>query len=195
MPILAVPVLLQLAASCPVHGVPDARMVATARVESSLELLAVHDNTARVTYPTPASAADAVALVKPLLAAGHSIDAGIMQVNSGNWARLGLTAETAFDPAANICAGKAVLAEAYAIERAVSCRYNAGRPNCTSRYPDRIEAALTTPDQVAPVATRAVVRPLEVLVDALHPGVRAVQMMISWSPLDAFPHAYKEAPR
>ena len=65
-----------------------------------------------------------------------------MQVNDANWARLGLTAETVFDPRANVCAGMEVLAEAYAIERRVSCRYNTGRPDCANGYPERINGAL-----------------------------------------------------
>lgn len=36
-----------------------------------------------------------------------------------------------------------MLAEAYAIERRVSCRYNTGRPDCANGYPERIETALS----------------------------------------------------
>src|SRR5579875_2025941 len=81
-------------------------------------------------------------LSRSLLAQNHRIDAGVMQVTDANWGWLGLTVDTVFDPARNVCAGKRVLADAYAAERRVSCRYNSGRPNCTNGYPDRIEAAM-----------------------------------------------------
>lgn len=142
MALLSASLLVQLAAACPAQGVPDARMIATARVESSFSTLALHDNTDRRSY-SPASAEEAVALARALLAKGHSLDAGVMQVNSANWPRLGLTVESAFEPGPNVCAGKAVLAEAYAAERRVSCRYNTGRPDCTNDYPKRIDAAMS----------------------------------------------------
>lgn len=149
MSVIAASVLIQLAAACPSQGVPEWRIVAHAKVESSLNTLALHDNTSRRSY-SPASREEAVALARTLLAQGHSLDAGVMQVNSQNWPRLGLTPETVFDPGPNVCAGKAVLAEAYAAERRVSCRYNTGKPDCTNRYPDKIEAAMAAqPVEVA----------------------------------------------
>lgn len=71
-----------------------------------------------------------------------TIDVGIMQVNSVNWSRLGLTPDRLFDLHANICAGMQVIAENYDVERRVSCRYNTGKPDCASDYPDRIAAAM-----------------------------------------------------
>ena len=89
-----------------------------------------------------------MATARLLLRFGHRIDAGLMQIASANWARLGLTLQSVFDPAANICAGAQVLAEDYAIERRVSCRYNTGHPDCANGYPERIaraSAQLATP--------------------------------------------------
>lgn len=138
-------------------------MIATARVESSFQTTALHDNTSRRSY-APETVAEAVALTRALLAMSHSLDAGVMQVNSSNWQRLGLTAETAFDPALNVCAGKAVLAEAYARERAVSCMYNTGKLDCRNGYPDKIEAAMRVPVEVAdapqPVQVSIISQPL-----------------------------------
>src|SRR4051812_43118604 len=138
--------MAQIALSCPAAssfppgGILE-RVAATARVESGLQTPAPNDNTSRKAYRPPTEP-EAVALATALRAQGHSVDAGIMQVNDSNWARLGLTAETAFDPRANICAGMVVLAEAYSVERRVSCRYNTGRPDCANGYPERIEGAL-----------------------------------------------------
>jgi type IV secretion system protein VirB1 len=126
------------------------RVTATAHVESGLQTTALHDNTSGQSYQ-PASETEAVALATALHLQGHSLDAGIMQVNDSNWARLGLTAETAFDPRANICAGMMVLAEAYSVERRVSCRYNTGRPDCANGYPERIEGALRRVRALMPI--------------------------------------------
>lgn len=146
MSTLPLALLVQFALSCPTalnlptSGVVE-RVAATARVESGLQATALHDNTTGQSY-VPATHAEAVELVTALKEQGHSVDAGIMQVNDANWRRLGLTAETVFDPRANVCAGMKVLSEAYAVERRVSCRYNTGRPDCANGYPERIDGAL-----------------------------------------------------
>jgi type IV secretion system protein VirB1 len=152
---LSLVLLAQLAASCPAAPiVPPDRVAVTAKTESGLQTTALHDNTSGRSY-LPASAAEAVALATALHAQGHSLDAGAMQVNDANWSRLGLTAETVFDPRANVCAGMTVLAEAYAVERRVSCHYNTGGTECRNGYPERIEAArvqLGLPPAAAPAA-------------------------------------------
>lgn len=145
MSVLPVSLLVQIALSCPAgSSFPPGHIVdrvrATAETESRLQTTALRDNSTGRSY-VPRSAAEAVALVTALHAQGHSLDAGIMQVNDANWPRLGLTAETVFDPHANVCAGMAVLAEGYTIERRVSCRYNTGTPDCHNGYPERIERA------------------------------------------------------
>ena len=146
MSALQLALLSQIALSCPaVAGFPEGqaldRVSATAQTESRLQTTALHDNTTGQSY-LPASDAEAVALVTALHALGHRVDAGVMQVSDANWHRLGLTAKTVFDPRSNICAGMTVLAEAYAVERRVSCRYNTGHPECANGYHERIEGAL-----------------------------------------------------
>lgn len=64
-------------------------MVGIAKHESGLDPQAVHRN------------------------ANGSIDVGLAQVNSSNFAWLGLTAETAFDPCRNLAAGARVLFAKY----------------------------------------------------------------------------------
>ncbi|MDQ2830271.1 MAG: transglycosylase SLT domain-containing protein [Chloroflexota bacterium] len=136
---LSLALLAQLAATCPTAGVvPLDRVAATATVESALQPWIIHDNAVGRTYVLAAEA-EAVALIGRL--GGDSVDAGVMQINRQNWSRFGLTAATVFDPRANICAGMAVLAEAYARETAVSCLYNSGRPVCPPAYPVHVEAA------------------------------------------------------
>src|SRR4051812_12866091 len=87
---------------------PVQRHLAHASVESGIRPNAIHDNaTGQSFFPDTMQAA--IALARKLVAAGHRIDAGVMQVASGNWAAYGLTVETAFDPRANICAGARIL--------------------------------------------------------------------------------------
>jgi type IV secretion system protein VirB1 len=124
---------------------PPGRVLAVAEAESGRRPTAIGDNTGQRTY-FPATPEDAVALARRLIAAGHDIDAGAMQVTRRNWAAYGLTVETVFDPAANICAGARILGEAYLVERRAACRYNTGRPDCRSPtgsngYPERVTRA------------------------------------------------------
>src|SRR3546814_17383283 len=59
------------------------------------------------------NAADAIATAKGLMRRGASFDAGLMQINSANFARLGLTQETVFDTCTNFSAGAHVLTDNY----------------------------------------------------------------------------------
>lgn len=120
--------------------VPTARAVATAQAESRLHPFAIGDNATGRSYYLR-TREEAVAKAHELLALGHRIDAGPMQVTDRNWPAYGLTVETAFDVRANICAGSRILGEAFAIERRAHCRYNTGRAACTNGYPARVDAA------------------------------------------------------
>lgn len=63
----------------------------------------------------PKSLAEAVAVAKNLIAAGHVVDMGLGQVNSWNLKRLGLTVEQIFDPCTNLQATQAILANNYSM--------------------------------------------------------------------------------
>ena len=108
---LALPLFLQLAASFAPSIAPET-VAAFAEAESRLEPFAIGDNTTRQSY-RPATAAAAVALANSLLSQGHSLDLGIMQINSANLPRVALTVEMAFDPGQSIRAGAVILADAY----------------------------------------------------------------------------------
>ncbi|MBB5696061.1 transglycosylase SLT domain-containing protein [Muricoccus pecuniae] len=148
-PLTAVLFLGHLAACAALHPVvkeaPAARALATAQAESALHPFAIGDNNTGRSY-FPATREAAVAKARELLALGHRIDAGAMQITDRNWPGYGLTVETVFDPRANICAGGRILGEAFQIERRASCRYNTGRPDCrresgTNGYPEWVDAA------------------------------------------------------
>lgn len=119
------------------------RLAAFATVESARTSLVLNVNGpgggAR-RFPTEAAA---IAAVRALDAQGRDYDAGILQINRRNWARVGLTAETVFRPCPNIAAGIRILAEA---DRRAACIWNTGRGDCrsstgTNGYPEKIEAA------------------------------------------------------
>ena len=116
LPAFAEPLTLtefgQLALRCGPSVAPST-LAAIAHTESAFQPLAINDNATGISgVPLTADAAQQIA--SGLLNAGHSVDVGIMQINSGNFARLGLTLEAAFDPCRSIAAAAAVLAGDYA---------------------------------------------------------------------------------
>ena len=128
--ILPLAVITHLATACAPQIAP-ATLEAVAKTESGFEALAVHDNSTGRTYQ-PASTEEAVGLASQLIAAGHSVDAGLLQINNHNFEWLGLTVETAFDPCRSIAAAATLLT-------AIS-RYNTGSPRAgfTNGYVDRV---------------------------------------------------------
>jgi type IV secretion system protein VirB1 len=101
--------------------VPVELVASIAEHESGLDPWALHDNADGNQY-RPATFGDAVAVAKRLIAEGHSVDIGVMQVNSANLSRTGLTVETAFDPCQSVRAGSTILSEGMS-------RYNTGSPS------------------------------------------------------------------
>lgn len=131
--ILAVAVAGQLAARC-APEVAAGTLASIAGTESGFNTLAIHDNTAGRNY-APASRAAALNLARALIAAGHSIDLGLMQINSANLGKLGLTVRTAFNACPSLGAAGRLLVMDYqpagrdseqsALQAAFS-RYNTG---------------------------------------------------------------------
>lgn len=89
----------QLAREC-APSVAPSTLGAIAKVESRFDPLVLHDNTTGETlhWKNPA---DATHNLQHRLAAGHSVDVGIMQVNSKNFAHLGLDPGNAIEPCAS----------------------------------------------------------------------------------------------
>jgi len=144
-----------LAKRCAPQAAPST-MAAIARVESGFDPLTIHDNTSGASA-APATAAEAIAIATSLLAAGHSLDLGIMQINSANLSPLGLTVSAAFDACRSITASEAILAGDYtggtthearqaALRIAIS-KYNTGSPTAgfTNGYVAKVEAATHAP--------------------------------------------------
>ena len=86
----------------------------------------------------PRHRAEALATAKALQVAGWNFSVGLGQINVGNFERLGLSVESAFEPCANLAAMQTVLAECFdrasgsagkaadqlALRQALSCYYS-----------------------------------------------------------------------
>lgn len=59
------------------------------------------------------SLAEGAALVRRYMAQGYTVDVGLAQINSTNFARLGVTVEQAFDPCTNLRLASSLLQEGY----------------------------------------------------------------------------------
>jgi type IV secretion system protein VirB1 len=66
----------------------------------------------------PRYRAEAVATAQALQAAGWNFSVGLGQINFGNFERLGLTLDSAFEPCTNLVAMQTVLAECFDLTRA-----------------------------------------------------------------------------
>ena len=141
----------QLALRCGASVAPST-LASLARTESAFQPLTINDNTTR-TSGVPATRDVAIQIASKLLEAGHSVDIGLMQINSRNFASLGLTLETAFDPCKSIAAAAAILAGAYAggdthvaqqsALRVAISKYNTGdaQRGFTNGYVHKVELA------------------------------------------------------
>jgi type IV secretion system protein VirB1 len=100
-----------LAAQCSPTVAPDT-LLAIAGQESELHVYLVHDNTTDIRFEAE-TVPEAVAKSRSLLARGHSLDLGLMQINSRNLGWLGVSLEDVFEPCTNVAAGGKVLERAY----------------------------------------------------------------------------------
>ena len=145
----------QLASSC-APGVAVSTLRAVAAVESHFDPLAVRDNTTHESWaPSSMSAADALA--KDRLKQGHSIDIGLMQINSGNLASLGMGVEDAFNACHSLDAAHRILQTAFAAGSSESerqaailitlSRYNTGKPlaGIANGYANQVMSAESAP--------------------------------------------------
>lgn len=136
----------------------DARtLIAVAQTESGsgagLQTLALHDNTTRQSY-LPDNVQQAVAYAGELIAHGHSVDLGVMQINSKNLPEVGMSVVEAFDPCKSMRAANTILVQGFhAALRDVFSRYNTGNPirGITNGYVAKVEANAGVPAVQAPV--------------------------------------------
>lgn len=98
--LLPIALFAQLAGTCAPEVAP-VTLVAMERAESGFDPLAIYDNTTHVGW-RPRSRRKALWLAENLIAAGHRLDLGLMQIDSANLAGLHLTLSQAFDPCASL---------------------------------------------------------------------------------------------
>lgn len=135
--IMSLPLFAQLAAACAPMVHVDT-LAAIARTESRFHVHAINDNSDGRSY-RPATRSEAIATALTLMRRGHSLDLGLMQINSANLARLGMSVTEVFEPCRNIAGGARVLADFFrqqprsddpqaTLRRALS-GYNTGSPS------------------------------------------------------------------
>lgn len=76
------------------------------------------------------SAGEGAALVRRYIAAGYTVDVGLAQINSTNFARLGVTVEQAFEPCINLRLASMVLQQGYGL----ASRHYAGLDAISATY-------------------------------------------------------------
>lgn len=112
-------------------------MAAIVQAESGGNPLVMWDNTSGKRY-YPTSRAQAVTILRALMAAGHNVDVGIGQVDTENFTAYGLTPETAFDACTNLRAASRILVASWRqaqghLAGALQA-YNSGKPLGDGHY-------------------------------------------------------------
>lgn len=96
-------------------GVAVETIQAIVRVESAGDPLALNANRSGKAVRLKAEdLADAIRLARAEIAAGNTVDIGLMQINSANLPALGRSVEQLFNPCVNLHAGATILTGAYA---------------------------------------------------------------------------------
>jgi len=140
-------------------------MAAIVGVESGGSPFALHDNTTRRAY-APRDARLALVIARALLARGDSVDIGIAQVNSENFAAYHVDASDMLQPCSNLSVASRILDNAYtraaatfpapreALWHAISA-YNTGSLFAGHAYVAAVVAEAMRPATAPPIAILA----------------------------------------
>jgi type IV secretion system protein VirB1 len=126
---LTVQAALALALRC-APAVDPHMVVAIAQHESGLDPLTIHDNTTGQIL----HGQDVAIAAAQRIAAGHSVDLGLMQINSKNLSLLGLPLSDAFVACKSVEAAARLLA--------LFSKYNTGSPTRGAGYATRVMAVM-----------------------------------------------------
>jgi type IV secretion system protein VirB1 len=139
MSALTIQAALALSLQC-APSVDPHMIVAIGQHESGLDPLTIHDNTTGLVL----HGAGAAGAAPQLIAAGHSVDLGLMQVNSMNLGLLGLSVSDAFTACRSVEAAAKLLA--------LFSRYNTGSPQrgISNGYAAKVQARMDGVRGVAP---------------------------------------------
>jgi type IV secretion system protein VirB1 len=120
-------------------------IVAIGQHESGLDPLTIHDNTTGAVM----HGSEVVSAASQLIAAGHSVDLGLMQINSINLGLLGLSVEDAFSACRSVGAAAKLLA--------LFSRYNTGSPQrgIANGYATKVMALMDGVRGVRPGSSRS----------------------------------------
>ena len=101
-----------LIAQCSYNTHPDT-VKAIIQVESAGNPFAIGVNYGGSNSRKPNNVSEAAQIARNLISDGKNIDMGLMQINSANMRRLGLSPEEIFDPCTNIRVGTKILSANY----------------------------------------------------------------------------------
>lgn len=110
--IYTLPAIAELAQRCAPEIATEA-VVPLVMTESGGDALRINVNKGPRVQAT--TIAEGAALVRRYMAAGYTVDVGLAQVNSANFARLGASIEQVFDPCTNLRLASRVLQDSYAL--------------------------------------------------------------------------------
>lgn len=178
---------LALALAC-APGVHPATVHAVVQTESDFNPWAL-GVTGGALRRQPASRAEALATARHLRANGWDFSAGLGQINVRNWARLGLTLDTVFEPCANLAALQTLLTDCF--ERAQAAGRTAA-PVPTN--PTRPRSAPRAAPKAAPQAVMGAVLQASTQAPMQAPAQvrlqRALSCYYSGNFLTGFEHGY-----
>jgi type IV secretion system protein VirB1 len=141
----------ELALKCGPNVAP-VTLASIAQTESGFNPFLIHDNNTKKAFNLGTDV-EAAETATSLIAAGHSVDLGIMQINSHNLPALGLKVQDAFDPCVSIGAASIILSDAYVggenheaqqqALRVTISQYNTGdtQRGFTNGYVGKVEAS------------------------------------------------------
>jgi len=115
VPVMLLTGFLSLCATCG-PDVHPATTQAIIEVESAGNPLAIHDNISKSVFK-PSTKEEAVKIASYLIAKGHSVDMGLMQINSQHIRKKDLDLGKLFEPCYNIKTGTKILADFYRLHR------------------------------------------------------------------------------
>lgn len=110
--IYALPAIAELAQRCAPEIATEA-VVPLVITESGGDTLRINVNKGPRVHA--ATVAEGAALVRRYMTAGYTVDVGLAQINSANFARLGASIEQVFDPCTNLQLASRVLQDGYAL--------------------------------------------------------------------------------
>ena len=122
-----VPAITALAQQCAPEIATEA-VVPLVVTESGGDALAVNVN--KGPRVRAESVAEGAAIVRRYMAAGYTVDVGLAQINSANFARLGVTVEQVFEPCTNLKLASTVLQQGYGM----ATRYYTGLDAISATY-------------------------------------------------------------